>query len=365
MNILCDFILCCCILICFCTVQVVRIEYKQWIKDKQMKLLSQEKSLESIRDTAAARDVASRARALLTLPPPPPRSENRDSMTQAQAQVLGQGGQGQGQGQGDWSVQSAHNNSNSDSSIVSSSSATSSSAHNTVHASPVSTTHDAGAGNRPLLGVESESTGCTGTTVSEDVSMVETVISAAASAPLSSAVSITEGDRTEVIQGDSGRSLSPSVNTLDRHDVQEQDLDFQSLVMTPSTTQHSTVISESQESALVPSMGTSQSSSSQELKNNFEEYDEAGDEYLTSLNYTFVSFISYPFVLSSSSKAGVLECDATQQMRRGEYFMTLSAGIYCTILLVSLLLLVFMSFLLCSFLLISSSPSLSNLSCKL
>ena len=334
MNVSRDFILYCCVLLCFCTVQVVRIEYKQWIKDKQMKLLAQEKSLESIRDTAAARDVASRARALLTLPLPPPRSENRDSMTQAQvlghglgqAHVLGQGGQGQGQvqGQGDWSVRSALNNSNPDTSIVSSS-ATSSSAHNTVHVSPVSTSNVTGAGNRPLLGVELESTGYTGTTGSDDVSMVETVISAAASAPLSSVVSIIGGDRAEAIQGDSGRSLSPSVNTLDRHDVQEQELAFQSLVMTPSTTQHSTVTSESQNSALVPSMGTSQSSSSQELKNNIEEYDEAGDDYLTSLNYTFVSFISYPFVLSSSSKAGVLECDATQQMRRGEYAMTTSA----------------------------------------
>jgi hypothetical protein len=329
----CDFILYCCVLL-FCTVQVVRIEYKQWIKDKQMKLLAQEKSLESIRDTAAARDVASRARALLTLPLPPPRSENRDSMTQVQ--VLGQGGQGQGQGQGqgDWSVQSARNNSNSDNSSIVTSSATSSSTHSAVSASPVSTSYVTGAGNRPLLGVESESTGYTGTTVSEDVSMVETVISAAASAPLSSAVSITQGDRAEAIQGDSGRSLSPSINTLGRHDVQEQELAFQSLVMTPSTTQHSTVTSESQQSELVPSMRILQSSLSQELKTNNEDYDEAGDDYLTSLNYTFVSFISYPFVLSSSSKAGVLECDATQQMRRGEYSMTSSACIDCTILLV-------------------------------
>jgi hypothetical protein len=324
----CDFILYCCALLCFCAVQVVRIEYKQWIKDKQMKLLAQEKSLESIRDTAAARDVASRARALLTLPPP--HSENRDRMTQAQ--VLGQGlgqGQGQVQGQGDWSVQSAVNISIPDNSIVSSSSATSSSAHNTVRASPVSTSHDTGAGSRPLFGAELESTGYTGTTgdagVSDDVSMVESMISAAARPPLSSAVSITGGDTAEVIQGDSRRSLSPAVNTLDRHDVQEQELAFQSLVMTPSTTLHSTLTAESQLSALIPSMGILQSSSSQELKNDIEEYDEAGDDYLTSLNYTFVSFISYPFVLSSSSKAGVLECDATQQMRRGEYFMTLAA----------------------------------------
>jgi hypothetical protein len=46
--------------------------------------------------------------------------------------------------------------------------------------------------------------------------------------------------------------------------------------------------------------------------------DETDDGYLSSLNYSFVSFISFPFVLSSSSKAAVLECDATQQMRRGK-----------------------------------------------
>lgn len=46
--------------------------------------------------------------------------------------------------------------------------------------------------------------------------------------------------------------------------------------------------------------------------------DETDEAYLPSLNYSFVSFISFPFVLSSSSKAAVLECDATQQMRRGE-----------------------------------------------
>ena len=46
--------------------------------------------------------------------------------------------------------------------------------------------------------------------------------------------------------------------------------------------------------------------------------DETDEAYLSSLNYSFVSFISFPFVLSSSSKAAVLECDATQQMRRGE-----------------------------------------------
>ena len=303
----------------FFTVQVVRIEYKQWIKDKQMKLLAQEKSLGSIRNAAAARDVASRARALLTLPPP--RSENRDSMTQAQAQ-----GQVLGQGQGQWSVQSALNISNSDNSSIVSSSATSSTTHNAVRASPVSTSNDTGAGSRPLPGAESERTGYTGSTgVSEEVSMVETVISAAVSAPLSSAVSITGGDRTEVIEGERRRSLSPLVDTLDRHDVREQELDFQSLVMTPSTTQHITVTSESQKSELVPSTGTLQSSSSQEGENNIEEYDEAGDDYLPSLNYTFVSFISYPFVLSSSSKAGVLECDATQQMRRGEYFIMSTA----------------------------------------
>lgn len=47
--------------------------------------------------------------------------------------------------------------------------------------------------------------------------------------------------------------------------------------------------------------------------------DEADDEYLPTLNFSLVSFISFPFVLSSSSKAAVLECDATQQMRRGAY----------------------------------------------
>lgn len=56
--------------------------------------------------------------------------------------------------------------------------------------------------------------------------------------------------------------------------------------------------------------------------------DETDDAYLPSLNYSFVSFISFPFVLSSSSKAAVLECDATQQMRRGKSFASATLPLY-------------------------------------
>ena len=47
------------------------------------------------------------------------------------------------------------------------------------------------------------------------------------------------------------------------------------------------------------------------------EIDETDDDSFSSLNLQYLSFMSFPFVLSSSSKAAVLECDAALQMRRG------------------------------------------------
>ena len=49
------------------------------------------------------------------------------------------------------------------------------------------------------------------------------------------------------------------------------------------------------------------------------EIDETGDDSFSSLNLQYLSFMSFPFVLSSSSKAAVLECDAALQMRRGRH----------------------------------------------
>ena len=227
----------------------------------------------------------------------------------------------------------------------SSSSATSNGLHSTVHASAISSS-DA------LLGTEIGTTGLTGNTgctglmgLSDDVCMSETVISPASSAPTStSTAAIINGSVAEVMEDVSsisapvpsllpppGAPVPTPVHAPEGHnDGREQELDLESLVMTPtSTSEHIITATKSPNNQIDPPNGiltySSLSAQDSNKQHNGEkesdiiiEIDEAGDEYLSSLNYSFVSFISYPFVLSSSSKAGVLECDATQQMRRGD-----------------------------------------------
>ena len=407
-------------------VQVVRIEYKQWIKDKQMKLIAEEKALDIARDKLMY-EVGARARARLfgSSPTPHPQSVPGDTMTQMtqrnlplpnqsvpiirseqhqngglrgtsfsqtmshleQCDTTSASGVEQQYGgmtfptyvpvstlpllssQSVRSVQSTDNEGNlisSSSSSSSSSSATSNSSHNTVRASTVSTSNDTVTSSNAFLGTETGTTGSTGTTgctglmgLSDDVYMAETVISPASSAPtptststLTSTAAIIDRSTVEVMEEVSSISdLVPTpflplrapvttpfprpVHAPEGHnDGREQELDLESLVMTPtstSTSEHIITATKSINSHQIdPPTGiliSSLSAQAQDSKihHNEEkendiiiETDEAGDEYLSSLNYSFVSFISYPFVLSSSSKAGVLECDATQQMRRGK-----------------------------------------------
>ena len=264
-------------------------------------------------------------------------------------------------------IQSIDNESNliSSGSSSSSSSATSNSSHNTVRASTVSTSNDTVTSSNALLGTETGATGSTGNSgctglmgLSDDVCMAETVISSAPSAPTptsTSTAAVIDRSTVEVMEDVSSISAPISDPTLlsppgapvptpihapeghDHNDEREQELDLESLVMTPtststSTSEHIITVTKSLNCQIDPPTGILISSSlSAQVQDSNKHHDdekendiifdidEAGDEYLSSLNYSFVSFISYPFVLSSSSKAGVLECDATQQMRRGNH----------------------------------------------
>ena len=401
-------------------VQVVRIEYKQWIKDKQMKLIAEEKALDTARDKLIY-EVGARARARLfgSSPTPHPQSVPGDTMTQRnlplpnqsvpiirseqhqngglrgtsfpqtmshleQCDATSASGVEQQYGgmtfptyvpvstlpllssQSVRSVQSTDNESNliSSRSSSSSSSATSNSSHNTVRASTVSTSNDTVTSSNAFLGTETGTTGSTGTTgcsglmgLSDDVYMAETVISPASSAPTPTSTSTSTAaiiDRSTVEVMEEVSSISDLVPTPfpppgapvptpfprpvhapeGHNDGREQELNLESLVMTPtstSTSEHIITATKSINShqidppteILISSLSAQAQDSkihhNEEKENDILiEIDEAGDEYLSSLNYSFVSFISYPFVLSSSSKAGVLECDATQQMRRGK-----------------------------------------------
>ena len=373
-------------------VQVVRIEYKQWIKDKQMKLIAEEKALDVARDKLMC-EVGARARArsfgssitptlrtqsvsgdtvtqgILPLPNqsvPIITSEqhqnggfNRGTFPQPLSrleQIDTIGGIEQQYGgmtfpvshvpistlPSSQSVRSIQTTDNESNSVVnsSSSSATSNGLHSTVRASVISSS-DA------LLGTETGTTGLTGNTgctglmgLSDDVCMAETVISPASSAPTSNSTStaaIIGSSTVEVMEdvsiiSDPVPTLLPTpIHAPEGHNVgREQELDLESLVMTPTSTSENIIAAtKSPNNQINPPNGifissslSAQDSNKQDNEGNeidiIIEIDEAGDDYLSSLNHSFVSFISYPFVLSSSSKAGVLECDATQQMRRGD-----------------------------------------------
>ena len=105
------------------------------------------------------------------------------------------------------------------------------------------------------------------------------------------------------------------------------------IIALPPLTAHTTIPHAALNTTITPYTTTAPHTtlSSPELLNNksivqftrTEDIDEIDDPYFPTLNQQYLSFMSFPFVLSSSSKAAVLEADATLQMKRGrvEHFI--------------------------------------------